>query len=56
MMKRWRVENHRLEDLEEDMFFHMIDSGFVHIANVLYEEILENRRLIKGYGEDNFED
>ena len=46
MIKRFVIDDHILEDTEEDKFYQSRDQAYVHIANVLYTELKEiNRRL-----------
>ena len=38
MFKRFKINDHLLEDIVENKFYRK-DQGYVHIANVLYEQM-----------------
>ena len=38
MLKRFRIDDYLLEDTVENKFYRK-DQGYVHIANVLYEQM-----------------
>ena len=37
--KRFRIEGHMLKDSVENKFYGTKDKGYVHIANVLYNQM-----------------
>ena len=46
LIKRFVISDHMLQDTKEDKFYTSKDRAYVHICNVLYDELKEiNRRL-----------